>query len=92
MRDSPSQRGKEVGNQPGGGGNASESQKDTKIEGTNSISPLESAKVQKNELKTNWFLGANEPKSKPKKWPKTQLLCDIEPNRGAMDRTAKESP
>jgi hypothetical protein len=71
MRDSASQRGKEVGNQPGGGGNASEAQKDTKIEGTNSISPSVSAQVQKNELKTNWFLNANEPKSKPKKGSKT---------------------
>ena len=29
--------------------------KDVKIEGTNSISALESTKVSKNELKTNWF-------------------------------------
>jgi hypothetical protein len=28
--------------------------KDVKIEGTNPISPLKSAKVSKNELKTNW--------------------------------------
>ena len=29
-------------------------EKDVKIDGTNSISPVESAKVPKNELKTNW--------------------------------------
>jgi hypothetical protein len=33
--------------------------KDVKTEGTNSTSPLESTKVSKNELKTNWFLSAN---------------------------------
>jgi hypothetical protein len=31
-------------------------EKDVKIEGTNSISPLESTKESKNKLKTNWFL------------------------------------
>jgi hypothetical protein len=34
--------------------------KDVKIEGTNSTSPLESIKVSKNELKTNWFLSAKK--------------------------------
>jgi hypothetical protein len=30
-------------------------EKDVKIEGTISLSPLESTKVPKNKLKTNWF-------------------------------------
>jgi hypothetical protein len=39
---------------------ASRCEKDVKREGTNSISPLESKKVSKNELKTNWFLSAKK--------------------------------
>jgi hypothetical protein len=35
--------------------------KKLKIAGTNSISPLGSTKVAKNELKTNWFLSAKTP-------------------------------
>jgi hypothetical protein len=92
MRDSASQRGKEVGNQPGGEGNASESQKDTKIEGTNSISPFESAKVQKNELKTNWLLRANEPKSKPKSDQKPDYYATSNPTGRQWTEPRKKAP
>jgi hypothetical protein len=43
-----------AGNVPDTGRNF---KKDVKIEGTNSTSPLESAKVSKNELKTNSKIG-----------------------------------
>jgi hypothetical protein len=47
--------------------------KDVKLEGTNSTTPLESTKVSKNELKTNWFFGPNEPPSTPKNGAKCNL-------------------
>jgi len=50
--------GRRFENGPQGAENGKEMQKDTKIEGTNSTSPLESTKVAKNELKTNSILSA----------------------------------
>jgi len=50
---------------------ASKTEKDTKIEGTNSLSPLESTTVIKNELKTNWFFSAK----KAKQTPETAEFC-----------------
>jgi len=49
-------------------------QKDVKIEGTNSTSPLESIKVSKNELKTNWFLMLKNPKRTPF-WSQKHAVC-----------------
>jgi hypothetical protein len=50
--------------------------KDTKIEGTNRRSPLESIKVSKNKSKTNWFLCETNPilgQKMPKNTPPVQL-------------------
>jgi hypothetical protein len=54
--------------------------KDVKIEGTNSISPLESTKVSENKLKTNWFLSAKKAKQTQKSGQKN-VFCGIEPRR-----------
>jgi hypothetical protein len=69
-----SERGKGVGNWPGGSGNTSKSEKNTKIVGTNSISPLESTKLPRNELKTNWFLSAKEAKRTQKAAKKPPVM------------------
>jgi hypothetical protein len=50
--------------------------KDTKIEGTNPTSPLESTKVPKNKPKTNWFLHAKRPKQN-QKWCKKRLFFGL---------------
>jgi hypothetical protein len=49
-------------------------EKDVKIAGTNSISPLESTKVSKNELKTNWFLSEKEAKRSEKRGQNPPLV------------------
>ena len=49
-----------LGHYPNDGKRRQGAKKDVKIEGTNSTSPLESTKVSKNELKTNWFLRAKK--------------------------------
>jgi hypothetical protein len=46
---------RETRERPAKDGRTGESAKNVKIDGTNSTSPLESIKVPKNELKTNWF-------------------------------------
>jgi hypothetical protein len=54
-------------------GKGVKTQKDVKLEGTNSTSALESAKVSKNELKTNWYFGPNEPQFKPRNGTKSNI-------------------
>jgi hypothetical protein len=54
--------------------------KNVKIEGTNSISPVESVKVSKNELKTNWFLSARSAKRTPKNGQKATKCPAPNPN------------
>ena len=49
-----------LGDHPNGEKRRQGAKKDVEIEGTNSTSPLESTKVSKNELKTNWFLRAKK--------------------------------
>jgi hypothetical protein len=55
-------------------------EKDVKIEGTNSISPLESTKVSKNELKTNWFLSAKRAKRTQKSGQKNAFVVALKAN------------
>jgi hypothetical protein len=55
--------------------------KDVKIEGTNSISPLESTEVSKNKLKTNWFLSAKKAKQTRKSGQKPSYCVALNPER-----------
>jgi hypothetical protein len=55
-------------------------EKDVKTEGTNSISPVESIKVSKNKLKTNWFLSAKKPKQTRKSGQKPDFCEASSPN------------
>jgi hypothetical protein len=59
-------------------------QKNVKIAGTNSTSPLESIKASKNELKTNWFWSANELKTNPKTAQRTPFC--VAPNQNSRVR------
>jgi hypothetical protein len=56
-------------------------EKDVKIEGTNSISPLESTKVPKNKLKTNWFLSAKKANQTAKSGQKPSYCVALNPER-----------
>jgi hypothetical protein len=68
------ERGQQKGKKPG------KCEKDVKIEGTNSISPLESTKVSKNKLKTNWFLSAKKAKQTRKRGQKNVFCRAFNPN------------
>ena len=61
----------------------------SRIVGTNSTSPLESVQVSKNELKTNWFSSANEPKRTLNGAQKSRFLRGFESAPTADSRMTK---
>jgi hypothetical protein len=72
------ERGQQEGKKPG------KCEKDVKIEGTNSISPLESTEVPKNKLKTNWFLSAKKAKQTRKSGQKNVFCGAFDANRSVV--------
>jgi hypothetical protein len=67
-------------------------EKDTKIEGTNSITPLESAKVPKNELKTNCFLSAKKAQQSQKGSPQSTFCVPLSPNSMPQRHQSSATP
>jgi len=82
MRRLASERAKGVRGRRGGSGKCVENRKKILNSGNEPKNVLQAKELAFSEAKNELVMEPNELKSKPKKWPKTHLLCGFEPRKG----------